>query len=99
MHAEKLAIASDRGAFGVQGDYAPRDNYDTDLTATGVFPAAMATPARLGLVARGNRARMNVGLAGAAPAMLRATLTLRGETKPTWNFAAKTEALTCRCWA
>ena len=94
VHAEKLAIASDRGAFGVQGDYAPRDNYDTDLTATGVFPAAMGrTPARLGLVARGNRARMNVGLAGAAPAPLRATLTLRGETKPTWNFAAKTEAL------
>ena len=26
-------------------------------------------------------------------APLRATLTLRGETKPTWNFAAKTEAL------
>jgi len=94
VHAQKLAIASDRGAFGVHGSYAPRDNYKTDLTATGVFPAAAGrTPARIGLVARGNRARMNVGLAGAAPAPLRATLTLRGETKPTWNFAAKTEAL------
>ena len=94
VHAEKLAIASDRGAFGVHGSYAPRDGYATDLTATGVFPAPLGrTPARIGLVARGNRARMNVGVSGAAPAPLRATLTLRGETRPTWNFAARTEAL------
>lgn len=94
VHAEKLAIASDRGAFGVHGSYAPRKGYRTDLTATGVFPAAAGrTPARLGLVARGNRARMNVAVAGAAPAPLRATLVLHGETRPTWTFAAKTEAL------
>ncbi|WP_345776641.1 translocation/assembly module TamB domain-containing protein [Pseudoxanthomonas sp. PXM02] len=92
--AEKLAIASDRGAFGVHGTYTPSDNYKTDLSITAVFPAAAGrTPARLGLVARGNRARMAVGLAGAAPAPVRATLDLRGETKPTWNLAAKTEAL------
>jgi len=93
-HAEKLAIASNRGAFGVHGSYQPRRQYRTDLTATAVFPAPRGrTPARLGLVARGNRAKMDVGLAGVAPAPLRATLALRGESKPTWNFAAKTEAL------
>ncbi|WP_425605480.1 translocation/assembly module TamB domain-containing protein [Pseudoxanthomonas putridarboris] len=94
FHAEDLSVGSDRGQFHVHGGYAPRNGYLTNLVATGVFPAGSGrTPARLGLVARGNRAQMSVGIAGAAPAPLRATLSLSGEQKPTWNFAAKTEAL------
>lgn len=53
VHAERLAIDSDRGAFTLHGGYAPRDNFRTDLVATAVFPAPLGrTPARLGLADR-----------------------------------------------
>ncbi|MHB8913209.1 MAG: AsmA family protein, partial [Lysobacter sp.] len=80
LHVERLVADSDRGRFTVHGDYAPRDDYRSDLTATAVLPAtAGRMPARLGFVARGDLSRMDVALAGAAPGPLRATLTLRGE--------------------
>jgi len=70
---------TDLGRFTAQGEYAPGDDYRTDLLATAVFPAAAGrTPARLGLVARGDLSRMEVALAGRAPGELRATLVLGG---------------------
>ena len=94
VHAERLAIDSDRGAFTLHGGYAPRDNYRTDLVATAVFPAPIGrTPARLGLVARGDRGRMMMALSGNAPAPVRATVTIVGETAPDWHFTGSTESL------
>ncbi len=91
---ERLAIDSDRGRFSVHGQYAPRDDYRTDLIATAVLPAAAGrTPARLGLVAKGDLARMDVALAGAAPGPLRATLSLRGKHRPRWQLRARADAL------
>ena len=92
--AEKLAIDSDRGRIDFHGGYEPRDDYATNVVVTAVFPAVLGrTPARLGLVARGNRKSMDMGLAGNAPAPVRVTLGVRGEENPTWSFSGKTEAL------
>jgi translocation and assembly module TamB len=93
--AEKLAIDSDRGRIDINGNYEPRDGYATDVVATVVIPPASLgrTPARLGLVARGNRKSMDMGLAGNAPAPVRVMLGVRGEENPTWSFSGKTEAL------
>src|SRR5690606_30966875 len=71
---------TDLGHFTAEGTYAPRDDYRTDLLATAVLPAAAGrTPARLGLVARGDLAEMEAAVAGRAPGEVRATLVLRGE--------------------
>ena len=94
LRMERLAIASDRGRFTVHGDYAPRDDYRSDLTATAILPAATGrTPARLGLVVRGDLARMHVALAGTAPGPLRASLVLRGKDNPRWRLQASADAL------
>ena len=94
LHVERLVVDSDRGRFTAHGDYAPRDDYRSDLVATAVLPApAGRTPPRLGLVVRGTLARMDVALAGHVPAPLRATLTLRGETHPRWSLRANSTAL------
>lgn len=94
LHAEKLAIDSDRGRFTVDGDYMPQRDYRADITATAVFPAPRGRmPARLGLVARGDLAKMDVAVAGKAPAPLRAVLTFTGKEDPVWGFSARTEAL------
>ncbi|HEV8694320.1 MAG TPA: translocation/assembly module TamB domain-containing protein, partial [Lysobacter sp.] len=94
LHVEHLDAATDRGRFTLHGDYAPRDDYRMDLVATAVLPASAGhTPPRLGLVARGDLARMDVGVAGHAPAPVRATLTLRGEQNPNWHLRANSEAL------
>ena len=92
--AQQLAIDSDRGRLHLHGGYEPNDGYATNLVVTAVFPAALGrTPARLGLVARGNRLAMDMGLAGNAPAPVRISLGVRGEENPTWNFSGKTESL------
>ena len=92
--ATRLAIDSDRGRIAVHGGYEPRSRYRTDVLATVVFPASLGrAPARLGLVARGDRNAMVVGLAGNAPAPVRVLLGIRGQKNPTWNFSGKTEAL------
>ncbi len=99
VHVERLVVDSDLGRFAAHGDYAPGDNYRTDLTATAVFPRRpglsplRAMPPRLGLVARGDLARMDIGIAGAVPEPLRATLTLRGEERPRWTLRANAEGL------
>ncbi|MGH8078801.1 MAG: translocation/assembly module TamB domain-containing protein, partial [Lysobacter sp.] len=94
LHVERLTIDSDRGRFTGHGDYEPRDEFRTNLTATAVFPAtAGRTPARLGFVAKGDLARMDVALSGAAPGPVRATLTLRGQEHPRWRLHARADAL------
>ncbi len=95
LHVERLAVASDRGRFTLHGDYAPGDNYRSDLLATAVLPTpAGQTAPRLGLVARGDLSRMVVALGGRAPAPLRATLTLQGSADaPRWQLDASSEAL------
>ncbi|MFX9246859.1 hypothetical protein ABTN73_20535, partial [Acinetobacter baumannii] len=76
-------IDSDRGRFALHGDYVPADNYRMDFVATAVLPAAPPrTPPRLGMIARGDAARLDVGLGGALPGPLRATLTLRPGRTP-----------------
>ncbi|RYZ70816.1 MAG: translocation/assembly module TamB, partial [Lysobacteraceae bacterium] len=92
--AEKLAMYSDLARIDVHGGYEPRSRYRTDLRATAVFPAAIGrAPARLGLVARGDRQRMDIGVGGNAPAPIRVLLGVRGEENPTWVFSGRTEAL------
>ncbi len=94
LHVERVSADSDRGRFTVHGDYAPRDDYRSDLTATAVLPAAAGrAPARLGFVARGDLSRMDVALAGAAPGPLRATLLLRGRDDPRWRLHVQADAL------
>ena len=95
LHIERLRVDSDRGVFTLHGDYAPREDYRSDLVATAVLPApAGRTAPRLGLVAKGDLSRMDVALAGRAPAPLRATLTLRGDKDaPGWHLRANSEAL------
>lgn len=94
LHVETLDADTDRGRFTLHGDYVPDDDYRMDLVATAVLPAqAGTTPARLGLVARGNLSRMDVGIAGRAPAPVRATLTLRGKETPRWNLHAQSDAI------
>ncbi len=90
----RMLVDSDLGRFEIRGGYAPRDNYATDLVATAVFPAPRGrTPARLGLIAKGDRQAMEVGIGGSAPAPLRVALDLRGEEDPDWRFSARTEQL------
>ncbi|MBN6149235.1 translocation/assembly module TamB [Xanthomonas sp. AmX2] len=94
LRAKHLVVTSDRGDFRIHGDYVPRQDYKADLVASAVLPAPRGrTPARLGLVARGNLDKMEVAIAGHAPAPLRATLMFTGRTDPTWQFAASSAAL------
>jgi translocation and assembly module TamB len=94
LHVEHVKVDSDRGRFAVHGDYVPREAYRTDLAATAVLPApAGATAPRLGLIAKGNVARLDVAIAGRAPAPVRATLVLRGEGEPTWHARVDSQGL------
>ena len=89
-----LAIDSDRGHFNVTGGYEPRDGYRTDLVVTSVFPAERGrSPARIGLIARGDLDAMSVGIGGSAPKPLRVELEVRGAEAPEWSFSGATEAL------
>ncbi|GAB3338478.1 translocation/assembly module TamB domain-containing protein [Marilutibacter aestuarii] len=94
LELEGLEVASDRGRFAVDGEYRPGDDYRTDLVATAVLPAPRGrTPARIGLVARGDLARMDVGIGGAVPGPLRATATLRGESPVRWTLDVRADAV------
>lgn len=94
IHAEKLAIDSDRGDFTLSGDYMPQRDYRTRLIGTATFPAPRGrTPAKLSLNAQGDLSKMDVIVSGNAPAPLRAMLTFTGKEDPVWHFSAKTEAL------
>ena len=95
LRAEHIDLHSDRGAFAIHGSYEPARNYRTDLQATAVLPAAHGhSPARLGLLARGDLAQMEVGIGGRAPEPLRATLVLGGDADaPNWRLAARSDGL------
>ncbi|MFP7726011.1 translocation/assembly module TamB domain-containing protein [Lysobacter sp. D1-1-M9] len=94
LDIEQLRVDSDRGRFGVHGTYRPDEDYRTDLTVTALLPAAGGrSPARLGLVARGDLARMDVAVAGAAPGPLRGSLVLRGRAEPRWRLDLDADAL------
>ena len=94
LHVEHLVVDSNRGRFTAHGDYAPRDDYRTDLTVTAVLPApAGRAPPRLGLVARGDLTQMDIVLSGTAPAPVRATLTLHGKHAPKWALRVQSDAL------
>jgi len=101
LSVESVDVDSDRGRFRIDGDYAPAENYATDLTATAVFPApAGRTAGRLGLIARGDLESMDVFIGGRAPAPLRAALTLRApgdgdaeQDNARWSLNARSEGL------
>ncbi|WP_305806291.1 translocation/assembly module TamB domain-containing protein [Stenotrophomonas sp. YIM B06876] len=94
FRATQLKINSNLGDFRADGHYLPGSDYDTDLTVRALMPAPRGkVPARLGLVARGNLAHMEVALAGAAPKPLHASLVLDGRSEPQWRFSARSEEL------
>ena len=97
LHVERLVVDSDRGHFQLHGDYQPGRNYRSDLVASAVLPAAPGrTPARLGLVARGDLSHLVVAVSGNAPGKVAATLVLDDDTAgvaPRWVLRADSAAL------
>ena len=94
FRARQLKVDSDLGDFRVDGRYVPRNDYSTDITIGAVLPAPRGrTPARLGLVARGNLDRMEIALAGHAPAPLQASLVFDGRDAPVWKASARSKEL------
>lgn len=90
-----LSVQSDRGNFKAHGEYAPRDNYKTNFTASASLPAPLgATRPAIGLRAIGNLNQLNVAASGNAPGRTRALLTVSGsESNPTWRLSANSEGL------
>ncbi|WP_313214865.1 translocation/assembly module TamB domain-containing protein, partial [Stenotrophomonas acidaminiphila] len=89
-----LQVDGNLGDFRIDGHYLPRQDYRTDLTVRALMPARPGLPrARLGLVARGDLAHMEVALAGYAPRPLHASLVLDGRSDPVWSVAARSEEL------
>ena len=94
FRASQLKIDSDLGYFRVDGRYLPRSDYDTDITIGARLPAPLGrTPARLGLVARGDLGHMEVAVAGNVPAPLQASVVFDGRTDPVWTASARTREL------
>ncbi|MGH8053671.1 MAG: translocation/assembly module TamB domain-containing protein [Stenotrophomonas sp.] len=94
FRATQIKVNSNLGDFRIDGHYLPRSDYETDLTVRALMPARPGQPAaRLGLVARGDLAHMEVALAGYAPKPLHASLILDGRDNPVWNIAARSEEL------
>jgi len=94
FRARQLKVDSDLGDFRVDGRYVPRNDYSTDITIGAALPAPRGrTPARLGLVARGNLDRMEIALAGHAPAPLQASLIFDGRDEPVWKASARSKEL------
>ncbi|WP_447787146.1 translocation/assembly module TamB domain-containing protein [Stenotrophomonas bentonitica] len=94
FRARQLKVDSDLGDFRVDGRYVPRNDYSADITIGAVLPAPRGrTPARLGLVARGNLDRMEIALAGHAPAPLQASLVFDGRDAPVWKASARSKEL------
>lgn len=101
LHLERLQLDSDLGRFTAHGDYTPAANYRTDLRASAVFPTAAAgplalrrSPARIGLIARGDLSDLVVGIGGDAPGPIRARLQLGGDpAAPRWSLRADIDRL------
>ena len=94
LELDNVLVDSDRGRFTAHGSYAPRDNYQVDLTAGAVMPApAGRTRPNFGLVARGDAGHLDLVLTGHAPSPVQATLALRGGDRPDWRLQARSDAL------
>jgi translocation and assembly module TamB len=94
VRTTQLKVNSNLGDFRIDGHYLPREDYQTDLTVRALMaPRPGQAPARLGLVARGNLAHMEVALAGYAPKPLHARLVFDGRNDPVWNASARSEEL------
>ncbi|MET1024184.1 MAG: translocation/assembly module TamB, partial [Pseudoxanthomonas sp.] len=87
--ATAVKLRSNLGNFSVDGHYRPGDKFETDLTVSAGFPAPRGrTPARLGLVARGDVRHMEIAVGGNAPAPVKIHVDVRGATKPDWALRA-----------
>ncbi len=94
LRTRQLQVDSDRGNFGLNGDYIPRQDYKTNLTATALLPAPRGrTPASVGLVARGDLSNMEVAIAGRAPKPLHVRLMFTGKEDPRWSLQADADEL------
>jgi len=94
LRTRQLQVDSDRGNFGLNGDYVPRQDYKTNLTATALLPAPRGrTPASFGLVARGDLSNMEVAIAGRAPKPLHVRLVFTGKEDPRWRLQADADEL------
>ncbi|WDS35321.1 hypothetical protein [Pseudoxanthomonas sp.] len=92
--ATALKLRSNLGNVSVDGHYRPGKRYATDLTVSAGFPAPRGkTPARLGLVARGDVRHMEVAVGGNAPAPVKLHLDVRGASKPDWALLAVSKQL------
>lgn len=95
LHVEQLRIDSDRGVFSAHGDYAPRDNFRTNLTASAQLPAKLgqAAPA-LNLRVQGDLSNLQATAEGRLPGATQLNLTLSGDTTaPRWQLQASSEGL------
>lgn len=94
LHVEHLRLDSDRGRITLHGDYAPRNNYRTQLKGSWHVPARAGRPsARLGAAARGSLAEMQVQVRGVAPGPVNASLALSGRETPQWQLRSQIEGL------
>nr|WP_269670583.1 translocation/assembly module TamB domain-containing protein [Stenotrophomonas sp. SY1] len=94
VRTTQLKVNSNLGDFRIDGHYLPREDYQTDLTVRALMaPRPGQAPARLGLVARGNLAHMEVALAGYVPKPLHARLVFDGRNDPVWSASARSEEL------
>ena len=94
FRAKQIKLNGNLGDFRIDGHYLPRQDYATDLTVRALMPARSGQPAaRLGLVARGDLAHMEVALAGYAPEPLHASVVIDGRDNPTWSVALRSERL------
>lgn len=94
LRLQGLDAETDRGRFRAEGLYLPAQRYRTDLTVRAVLPApAGRTPARLGLVARGDLDALQLALVGLDPAALRVQLRLEGAAAPQWRATADSPGL------
>ncbi|MGB3393485.1 MAG: translocation/assembly module TamB, partial [Stenotrophomonas sp.] len=94
FRATALEVEGNLGDFRIDGHYLPRQDYRTDLTVRALLPPRPGqAPARLGLVARGDLAHMQVALSSHSPQPLRASLVLDGRQDPGWNLLARSEQL------
>lgn len=89
---DHLEAQTDRGTFAANGNYEPGRRHATDLLATAVFPAQPGhSPARLGLIARGDEKHLRIAIGGNAPAPIRISAEVKGDRKPDWRFDASSE--------
>lgn len=94
-HIEHLRVDSDRGLLSAHGDYAPRRNYRTELTASAQFPARLGRPAaHLELRVHGDLSKLEATVDGRLPEATQLRLTLAGNAAtPRWQLDADSAGL------